>query len=209
MTPEFAAIVDPLLISLMDCGGSVRNKNPRDLREELTGKIDRAEARLKTSEEWQSAKYAIVCWVDSQIIDENPEWEEQPLEKGYFRTTKAHTDFFERAEEAYRKRYWDALEVYFLCFIFGFRGVYKDNDRKIMSRDLPSTDVEWQKKTAQRIADGRPRQGGKWGALMPHDPDQSSLTGRPSLIRMILLFVVCAAFAVVAYCWFRGGFTRS
>jgi type VI secretion system protein ImpK len=78
------------------------------------------------------ARYALVCWLDEILIDDaNPSAWGQQWSKGYsleyklYQTRlRAHKFWDPGVKQAEARPGNDALEVYFLCFMLGFRGDY-------------------------------------------------------------------------------------
>jgi type VI secretion system protein ImpK len=76
-------------------------------------------------------RYALVCWLDETLILHSPwgsRWMERRLEFALYNTAVGGNRFVELAERATG----DALEVFFLCVMLGFRGRWgegTDRDR--------------------------------------------------------------------------------
>lgn len=75
----------------------------------------------------QSALFAVVAWID-EIAMTHPwegaaEWRLAPLQRHYFSTTRAGTEFFERLD-ALPEESADVREVYALALLAGFSGRY-------------------------------------------------------------------------------------
>jgi len=189
MSPDFAKVVDPLLVQLMDVGDKARTRTFTELTNELTTAIDQVESKLGASLEWEYAKYAIVCWVDAQIINEKPKWKDEILESYYFKSGIGHAEFFKRAEKAYRDKCFDATEVFYLCFLFGFRGIYLEDEPSLIPRDLPTSGADWQKQTARRLSGVQYKPPTQWDSTTSIRANRNEITGMSSLINMGLLFM--------------------
>ena len=200
MTPEFARSIDPLLIRMMDVGERAMVLPFSELKVELTSAIDQVESRIGDSDQWRHAKYAICCWIDTQIIEVKEKWKDEILESHYFGTGNGHSEFFKRAEQAYRERCFDALEVFYLCFLFGFRGIYFEQEASIVPRDLPTSGVEWQKQTARRLKNVQYRPANQWNSTTSVRANREELSGGGSVVNMALLFGI--AVVVVLVCAF-------
>lgn len=103
------------------------------------------------------ARYAIVAFIDEQIFQANwdgkQEWMLEPLQLVYFNETTAGEGFFSRLQELEaRPERAHVLQLYYLCLLLGFQGVYavKNPDaldaliERIglkLSRLLPAQDV--------------------------------------------------------------------
>ena len=86
--PDYQKIVDPLLSSLLD----IIERSPRmtlnELTVELRGEFDRVNAEMETDRQWKYAAYALVAWVDSEIILNHNRWKDETLESYYFKNGK-------------------------------------------------------------------------------------------------------------------------
>ena len=152
MSNEFWNVVDPLLIKVLDILQDIQTLTAPSLTGKLSRVIDDADASLRKNEDWSYAKYAIVAWIDDEVINVHNEWRNKPLEARYFESGDAHTLFFEKAREAVADQCADAVEVFYICFMFGFRGVYDERDGSRSSEfDLPAREFEWQAQMSKEI----------------------------------------------------------
>lgn len=167
MEPPFAKAVDPVFLGAIELLERVQHtatQPPQQERSKLQGLISRAEAALGNNEEWELAKYAIVSWIDSALIDApwdgSTWWEDNPLEREYFIERKAFTEFYAKANKAAALPKKNALEVFYICVVLGFRGMYSDaSSMQFASElDLPTTLEDWASKTAMtlHLGVGRP-----------------------------------------------------
>jgi type VI protein secretion system component VasF len=193
MSPEYEQVIDPLLTNLLAIVQRADQLTIRDLTVELRDEFDRAHSKLETDREWKAAKYAMVAWVDSEIIISHNRWKDETLEAHYFKTGNAYTEFFLKAEKAYEKRYFNAFEVYYICFMFGYHGVYQTGDKTVVPKALPMTDVEWQKKASSRVS--RIRKAYKtesWENTRRPDVHNFGLIGYASFVNNLVIFLVIA-----------------
>lgn len=77
------------------------------------------------------AIFATVAWIDETVMCSSWQgadpWSRQPLQKGYFNTTKGGVEFFDRLDALHGEE--NAVrEVYFLCLALGFEGHYSSAD---------------------------------------------------------------------------------
>ncbi len=161
-----------------------------------------SEAKIGANPEWELAKFAIICWIDELLSNLDwpgrEWWLNNTLEFLLFRGRDRATDFYRRAEEtsAFQKR--DGLEVFYLCVILGFRGLYQDLNSEPMEAarlDLPPTLTKWIDQTASSLRQrAKPRLSptGKPGPGVP------ILEGQTTMIKYFLLASVLAACTVVA-----------
>lgn len=199
MSPEFENVIDPLLTNLLGIVQRADQLSIRDLTVELREEFDRANRKMETDREWKYATYAMVAWVDSEIIISHNRWKDETLEAHYFGTGNAYTEFFLRAEKAYEKRYFNAFEVFYICFMFGYHGVYQSGDKTVVPKVLPLTDAEWQKKAASRISRIRKMEKQrKWDATIPEGWESYPLNGFSTLVNNLLFFAFVVSISLIA-----------
>lgn len=167
MTPKFAEAVDPIFLNvlgLLDRIERLESPKPEDVRVRLRVLIDEAEARLGTGEEWQLAKYALVAWIDEMLIDapwdSREWWKNNVLEQFYFNTRIRNQNYFMLAKQAAELTGRDALEVFYVCVVLGFRGLYHDpasGPALALSLELPEDLSVWAKQAALSIRLGQDR----------------------------------------------------
>ncbi len=71
------------------------------------------------------ARYALVCWLDEMFILHSPwseTWNVRKLEAALYGSNERAWRFWEQARLAENRPTTDALEVFFLCVMQGFRG---------------------------------------------------------------------------------------
>lgn len=204
MTPEFAKAVDPVFLRVLRLQERIatgENPSPPDEAAHIRGFLDQAESVLGQSPEWTLAKYGLVSWVDEMLVD--PEWEggdwwkNNTLEQELFRSRQRFHEFYQRAKEAHSRGYFNALEVYYLCVVLGFRGLYAglDSQHLIEESELPANIEKWAHQTAMAIR-GSPRppiQSG--GAVGPGAPP---LSGQALFIGSSMAAAALAALLVGA-----------
>lgn len=168
MSPEFARRTDPVfayVLNLLERVGRGENPAPREEQTRVRRSLDAAEAALGQTDQWMLAKYALVAWVDEVLIeapwDGRQWWEENTLEWELFQTADAYEKFYDKAGEAAKlnpaKR--DALEVFYVAAVLGFRGLYRDGSGAAAEQfGLPPDQESWARETAQAIhlGQGRP-----------------------------------------------------
>ena len=170
MRPDFAKAVDPIFLATLQFIERIERSDrlvAADERATLLRKIDDAEVQLGSTPEWQLAKYALCSWIDALLIDAPWQgkgwWKDNCLEKKYFGRRDAHEAFFQRSTEAAGLGHKDALEVYYLAVVLGFRGFYADSDSSykssiVSAHRLPDTIDAWCRTTARslQLRQGRP-----------------------------------------------------
>ena len=136
MTPEFAKAVDPVFLHVL---GLLERIGPRRASIARTRSgcasaawLDQAEGRLGARSRLADlAKYALVSWIDEVLIE--APWEGRELVEGTtrwsrecFNTQDRSEQFYLKAKEASGLPQKDALEVFYVCVVLGFRGLYRD-----------------------------------------------------------------------------------
>lgn len=166
MTPEFASSVDPIIVyvvNLLDRIGEDKEPDPQEEHTRIRALISRADGALTGShrEGWDLAQYALATWVDEMLIsapwDGRTWWTQNALEFAIFNTNVAFTEFYNRAREAAQLTSKNALEVFYVCVVLGFRGLYRDPGAETIAEDagLPPTLEGWAKKNGMVIQLGQ------------------------------------------------------
>lgn len=131
-----------------------------DVRTTIKQLIEQGERMIGAKPEWKLVKYALCCWVDEIFTYSNwadkDLWKEKYLEKEFFGERVAFHEFFEKANEASAAAHTNALEVYYLCVVLGFRGVYRGADQpqriqELERLNLPKDPAEWCRETARSL----------------------------------------------------------
>jgi type VI secretion system protein ImpK len=162
MTPEFAKAVDPVFLhvfGLLDRLGRGVQPSPEEERLRMRGLIDQADAIWGHTPDAELAKYAIVSWIDEMLVAEAPWqgsewWKNNSLEWEYFKTQDRSEQFYVKAKEASSLRRKDALEVFYVCVVMGFRGLYRDLNRAASFSEvlqLPPDLDTWARQAAMSI----------------------------------------------------------
>jgi type VI secretion system protein ImpK len=168
MKPRVARAVDPIfnyVLNLLDRIHRDEQPSGEDERLIIRGLLEQAGAHLGTGPEWELACYAIVSWIDEMLVDSPWEgaewWSNNVLEVELFKTRLCFEQFYVRAKEASRLPQRDALEVFYICTMLGFRGLYRDPQMShaiIEAHALPPDLETWARQTALsiRVGQGRP-----------------------------------------------------
>ena len=166
MTPDFANSVDPIflhVLGLLDRIGQGENPDVRTERLALHNWIDRADRASGDSAQWRLAKYALASWIDEVLIsapwDGREWWKNNALEYELFGTAVCYHEFYAKSQESAALPERDALEVFYVCVILGFRGHYgsvTDSAPLTQSRELAQDLQGWLEQTAKSID---PRRG--------------------------------------------------
>ena len=209
MTPEFAEAVDPIFMRVLGLLERIdRGENPpaEDERLHIRGFLDQAEARLGQREDWRLAKYALISWIDEVLIDapwsNRGWWENNSLEFELCTTRERANEFYLKAKEASALTRKDALEVFYVAVVLGFRGVYRNPEDASTLSDLfqlPPNLESWAKQTALSIqlGQGRPKMSEESISIEGAPP----LEGPFLLIWAILAGIGLSVF-IVLFAWF-------
>jgi len=205
MTPQFAKAVDPVflyVLGLLDRIEKGENPSPSEEQARIVATLDRSEAMLGRGPEWDLAKYALVSWIDEVLVDSpwqgHDYWNNQCVEVRLFNTRACNEQFYVKAKEAGGLQKRDALEVFYVCVVLGFRGLYRDPHVASVlteSLGLPADLEAWARQTALaiRLGQGRPpiHETANTGTGAP------PLTGQSMMIGSLLVGVVLAAFTMI------------
>lgn len=213
MSPEFSAAVDPIFLYVLDLIRRIscsENREGEEEMERIRNKFRDAEAQLGETQEWELAKYALSTWIDDILIEApwvgRNWWENNSLEFGYFKTRDRATEFFVQAKRAQGMAQRNALEVFYVCVVLGFRGHYALPESRFLAEQLglPGDVESWAQRTSRSIqlGQGRPRMvdAPRVGAGAP------PLTGKFALVSAWVTTAVLAAFTIVItyYVFFAG-----
>lgn len=206
MRPEFYRYVDPIFVYVIQLQERLENASldPEQVLEETRSVIDKAESRLGQSREWLLAKYALVAWIDELLMapvwSGSEWWVDRCLEVHYFDAPRqAHSAFFEKAREASELVNKDPIEVYYVCVLLGFRGLYHDNptaSELARQYNLPADIRQWIKRTAGQI-----HLGFHNVSLEPARPAPDRtlvMDGKRRLLKWVLAAFVLAVIALIA-----------
>ena len=209
MQTEFANAVDPIFQAALRLESRIENRDrivTADERFILIRKIEEAEAKLGLREEWKLSKYAICGWIDSRLIEipwqESGWWKDNCLEKRFFGTRDAHEDFFKKAIEAGSLPNKNALEVFYLAVVLGFRGFYANSDASYsrqMSQKLriPDTIEAWCREVFKtlHLRQGRPEIPG----IVQTGDSAKPLNGKSHLVLYAMLSTLLVALAISCF----------
>jgi type VI secretion system protein ImpK len=205
MRPEFSKAVDPVfshvlaLLERIERGDSL---SVDDERVRISSRLEKAESLLGQGPDWQLAKYALVSWIDDVLIDAEWSgrdwWRENALEVAMFNSRLRQNSFYVKAREAASLPKKDALEVFYLCVVLGFRGLYRDPmaaEALAEPLQLPVNLDTWAKQTAMAIQLGQ----GRPSISIAQEPIQGAppLEGPTMLIWAAFSAVILAAFIAI------------
>jgi type VI secretion system protein ImpK len=101
-----------------------------------------------------AVRFALVAWLDELFVHYTPwgqKWAEHKLEKALFSSDNAGWKFWRDAQQAEAQADSDALDVFHLCVLLGFRGERREESDKVerwlaavKTRLLPRAQEPWQ-----------------------------------------------------------------
>lgn len=209
MNPQFASVVDPIFLATLQLESRIQDKAKfvtTDERAILVRKLDEAETLLGNARDWQLAKYALCAWIDDKLIETpwtgSSWWKDNCLEVKYFGRRDAHEDFFKRAADANSLPHKDALEVFYIAVVLGFKGFYRNPDASYKTSiaqelQLPDTIEGWCRNVARslQLRQNRP-------AIIDRiqvGGNARPLTGKTSVVMFTLISVVLVAVAIACF----------
>jgi len=140
----------------------------------------RGGAAARGTDPFLGIRYALVCWLDELFILESPwsaEWNERKLEAALYGTNDRAWKFWDQAKRAESQQGSDALEVFFLCVMLGFRGDLREESTRLQA---------WVAGTQIRVAKSQAQEFTVPPELQP-PTNVPPLRGRERLQRMVLI----------------------
>jgi len=216
MSPEFANAIDPIILDVLALkksvdAGVIDFGEVDQARNRIIARIDSLQSKIGDSASRRSSQMALCAWIDSLFIeDTNWEWRQywrnHCLEVEFFQVRKSHVDFFKWARDASGIGNKDALEVFYLAVVLGYRGLYKGDmpgdDSRREELSLPPEIDQWCRSTAASIQlkQSRPKPRPVIQSAGSFEP----LRGRSQLAQYSVMgIVLCAAAVGVAIFYYK------
>jgi type VI secretion system protein ImpK len=208
MNQDFARITYPVIIHALELRERLEMGETPDIETEQ-GKLlallqNEAEARRLPDyggdATFLGVRYALTCWIDELFIVYSrwgDQWNKRKLEVTlYGGTSERAWRFWKQADIARSRPGGDALEVFFLCVMLGFRGQLSGDLAKIQS---------WVDAVRAQVS-----RGGEWSA--PADQgvqtNVAPLRGREVLLRRTMtLGTAAVVLGVIILFLFRSSIT--
>ena len=92
------------------------------------------ESRDRAGTAFLGIRYALTCWLDEMFILNSAfagAWNERKLEVAFYGTNDRAWKFWDQARIAEGRGGTDALEVFFLCVMLGFRGEFREEPEQL------------------------------------------------------------------------------
>ncbi len=224
MRRDFAVAITPVLNAALNwieritdqSRPAMEKSDVIDAQANLKKTIERAQPLIETRDRvgWPLVLYAIVAWIDEQSLSHSWEgtewWKNHTLEQAYFGTKDGHDIYYAKAEEAISKNNRNAIEIYFLCVVLGFRGMYMDvrsRDADLVNRaktfihnhSLPGDLREWLQRIAKLIPLGKSSVSSE---IIFREGEGAPPLGSKSSFVSSLLFCLIAVGCLAMWAWF-------
>lgn len=178
MRPELMQQVYPFFVKALELAQQLRQSpNQLNLQTEQTALVNLLGSEFELqrlapasnsvgsqAKQFLGVRYALVCWVDELFIVDSPWsqlWNERKLEATIYRTNDRAWRFWDQAQMAMTQESNDALEVFYLCVMLGFRGEYREHSDLLnvwlttaRRRLIPANGVQWQQPIGQEPPSG-------------------------------------------------------
>jgi len=150
-------------------------------------------AAAESPDVFLGVRYPLACWLDEIFIvdSDSPwksEWREQTMEYALFGTRERAHEFWKQARQAESRGDTDALEVFYLCVMLGFRGEHRESVNALL---------DWRDAVEGRIDQDRPPE---WPEKPPDLPvpetNAAPLRARDRLRWMLLTGAAALGLAV-------------
>jgi type VI secretion system protein ImpK len=126
---------------------------PDSLRHDMMGDQRAFDASVSTTRAgFLGIRYALACWLDEIFISDSSwrdKWNDSKVETTLFGMNERASEFWKQAQRAQTRPTRDALEVYYLCAMLGFRGELIDE---------PAALVKWRENVEPQIVQGEGRE---------------------------------------------------
>jgi type IV/VI secretion system ImpK/VasF family protein len=118
---------------------------PDPLRPDVLGdpRVDASAANIQIG--FLGLRYALACWLDDIFILDSvwkEQWNANKMEYALYKLNKRNTEFWDQAQRSQTRPTRDALEVYYLCVMLGFRGKMSEKPIELNAwRDAVQTQI--------------------------------------------------------------------
>jgi len=168
---------------------------PEKFRSDVVGDQRAIDASIATTRlGFLGIRYALACWVDEIFIGDSAwkePWNASKLETNLFGINDRGSEFWKQAQRAQSRPTRDALEVFYLCVMLGFRGELIDNPNEIIS---------WRESVEPQITQGEDREYAPPPGLAI-TPNVRSLKGAAEMQRWIMIATIIGLLFIPLVIW--------
>jgi type VI secretion system protein ImpK len=155
-----------------------------DLRSEVLGDMRPGESGVFSARTgFMGIRYALACWLDEIFILDSAwkdQWNGNSMESTLYKSRERATEFWIQAERSQTRPTKDALEVYYLCVMLGFRGEMIEK---------PAELNQWRDAAQLQITQGEGRDYPVPPGLAVTPTVQNKLNGANAMQRWIMICV--------------------
>ncbi|MEZ6131702.1 MAG: DotU family type IV/VI secretion system protein [Planctomycetaceae bacterium] len=209
MNFKFANRLDPLfecVIDVLDRSEQGLDPDYQEARDAIIAELQRLDLTLGQSEiwknDWSLARYAMIAWIDEVLVhgcawDEADRWSDDLLEVELTGIAPEHagSEFFERARQAAETSCRDALEVFYLTVVLGFRGSWRHHRNRDQPDKVSPKLKEWLTTTFESLM----TEPATTPLPIHSDPAPTAepLNGRSQLLNVCIRLLMLASLAAV------------
>ena len=126
---------------------------PESLRPDILGDQRAIDASISSNRiGYLGIRYALACWLDEIFISDSAwkeQWNASKVETNLYGMNDRASEFWRQAQRAQTRPTRDALEVYYLCVMLGFRGELIEK---------PAELIAWRENVENQITQGEERE---------------------------------------------------
>jgi type VI secretion system protein ImpK len=169
---------------------------PDQLRSDVVGDQRAIDASISTTRlGFLGIRYALACWLDEIFIGDSAwkeQWNASKVETHLFGINDRASEFWKQAQRAQSRPTRDALEVFYLCVMLGFRGELIENPTEIIS---------WRESVEPQITQGEEREYRPPPGLTI-TPNVRALKGAAEMQRWIMIATIIGLLFIPLFIWF-------
>ena len=113
-----------------------------EMRSEMQKRIDKSlrlfEENSFSHDDYDLARFAVFVWIDETIMqstwDGKAQWKKNLLQREYYKTSGGGVEFYNRLERLEPEQN-EVREIYYLCLVSGFKGMYGTSNEDTFARD--------------------------------------------------------------------------
>ncbi|MSU79253.1 MAG: hypothetical protein EXS16_14320 [Gemmataceae bacterium] len=159
---------------------------PEGLRQDVIGDTRSSDIAVSSTRGWfLGLRYALACWLDEIFISDSTwqnKWNDSKMETTLYGMNERASEFWTQAQRAHDRPTRDALEVYYLCAMLGFRGEMIDRPEELNA---------WRESVESQITGGEGREISVPPGL-PVIPNVPKLKGAADMQKWVMVTTVIA-----------------